>query len=59
MNEVYMAMYITLFSVVYIDQHQMNVRFFEVHGDPILDGYIYICTIHSIHTQSVFTPAGV
>jgi hypothetical protein len=49
-----MAMYITLFSIVYIDQHQMNVRFFEVHGDPILDGWI--CTIHSIHTQSVFTP---
>jgi hypothetical protein len=48
-----MAMYITLFSIVYIDKHQMNVRFFEIHGDPILDGYI--CTVHSIHTQSVFT----
>ena len=42
MNEVYVAMYITLFSIVYIDQHQMNVRFFEVHGDPILDGYMYV-----------------
>ena len=49
MNEVYMAMYITLFSVVYIDKHQMNVRFFEMYDHPILDGYIY--TIHSIHSQ--------